>query len=334
MAMAAHFQAPCELPSPVYVKNTFLDVLEAEPATEPAYKSCPADWFAGEGAAGPLGGLAAMARAFAGGEVTREALEAAGHLAPRAGKAGQEDASDAASTTGPSSGDSSAEDEEVCSSAEDAALAVGPEAPPSWSPRLPALPAAEALLSTCCPAVPVAAALPVVAPAPAAAAPSSPVVAWYRVAYLGGISVRQGPSYAAPKTGATLGCNEIVGVSEEVPSPDGCVYLRLSDGRGWVFDDSALMPQDPSVVRGHWQATPAAPPAAVAWAPAEASEIPEDEHSAASVHTRRRRKRGGVRRMAGVRRRRALEEAAAVAAGADDAQEESEEGEEEEVEEP
>merc|ERR1719191_692772 len=128
------------------------------------------------------------------------------------------------------------------------------------------------MLSTSCPAVSVAVALPMV---PAPPVVPSPVVAWYRVAYLGGISVRQGPSYVAPKTGATLSCNEIVGVSEEVPSPDGCVYLRLSDGRGWVFDDSALMPQDPSVVRGHWQTGLAVPPAVLAWGPAAAPEVPE-----------------------------------------------------------
>merc|ERR1719399_886842 len=161
-------------------------------------------------------------------------------------------------------------------------------------------------------------------------------VTWFCVAFAGGpgVVLRYAPHFEAQCTGGILHKNEVFSVNQEITGPDGRVYLHLADGRGWAFDDSALMPQDPSVVRGHWQATPAAPPAAVAWAPAEASEIPEDEHSAASVHTRRRRKRGGVRRMAGVRRRRALEEAAAVAAGADDAQEESEEGEEEEVEEP
>jgi len=32
-------------------------------------------------------------------------------------------------------------------------------------------------------------------------------------------------------------------------SYDGRVYLRLADGRGWVFDDTALIPEDPSVVK-------------------------------------------------------------------------------------
>lgn len=76
-----------------------------------------------------------------------------------------------------------------------------------------------------------------------------------------------GPSYRAPRTGAILERNEVVTISEAIPSADGCVYLRLADGRGWIFDDSGLLPHNPSVRRGHWrQATASAadplPPAA------------------------------------------------------------------------
>lgn len=96
-------------------------------------------------------------------------------------------------------------------------------------------------------------------PAPVAGPPQS----FYRVAYVGGIDVRAGPSVNAPKTGITLRQNEIFAVAETVGgvTPDDLrVYLRLSDGRGWAFDDKALHPHDPSVVRGHWQAAPPPPP--------------------------------------------------------------------------
>lgn len=77
-------------------------------------------------------------------------------------------------------------------------------------------------------------------------------MSWFRVSHIGGVVVRSGPSIQAPLTGAVLACNETVPVAEEVPCSDGRVYLRLSDGRGWIFDDSALMPLDPSVRRGSW----------------------------------------------------------------------------------
>lgn len=43
--------------------------------------------------------------------------------------------------------------------------------------------------------------------------------------------------------------NATLAVAEEILGADGRVYLRLADGRGWAFDDSALFPHDPSVVR-------------------------------------------------------------------------------------
>lgn len=75
---------------------------------------------------------------------------------------------------------------------------------------------------------------------------------WYRVAFLGGIDLRQGPHIDAPRVGITLGQNATFAASEELPQPDGRVYLRLADGRGWAFDDSALYPHDPVVIRGFW----------------------------------------------------------------------------------
>lgn len=100
--------------------------------------------------------------------------------------------------------------------------------------------------------------LPPPPPPPLHAAPSGellssgPVVSWFRVSYLGGLNTRCAPSMEAPLTGFTLPQMETFPVSEEVPGADGRMYLLLADGRGWAFDDSALMPLDPSVKRGNW----------------------------------------------------------------------------------
>merc|ERR1719420_37835 len=75
---------------------------------------------------------------------------------------------------------------------------------------------------------------------------------WYRVSFRGGVNIRVFPHFDANRTGETLVHNEIFPVSDELPGPDGRIYLKLADGRGWVFDDSALLPHDPSVVRGDW----------------------------------------------------------------------------------
>lgn len=80
--------------------------------------------------------------------------------------------------------------------------------------------------------------------------------AWYHVAYLGGIELRVQPNYEAPGTGVTLHQNEVFQSSQEIVGDDGRVYLLLSGGRGWAFDDSALLPHDPSV----WRITGAAAP--------------------------------------------------------------------------
>merc|ERR1719265_2396005 len=64
----------------------------------------------------------------------------------------------------------------------------------------------------------------------------------------------------APLTGATLPKNEFFAVSEEVSSADGRIYLCVADGRGWAFDDSALMPYNPTVVKGRFVPTVMEPP--------------------------------------------------------------------------
>merc|ERR1711972_1060154 len=83
---------------------------------------------------------------------------------------------------------------------------------------------------------------------------------WYRVSFVGGVDLRQGPSVEAPRTGETLCQNATFAAAEELLGADGRFYLRLADGRGWAFDDSALFPHDPSVVRGYWQPVCLAPP--------------------------------------------------------------------------
>mmetsp|Transcript_103423 Transcript_103423/g.126371 ORF Transcript_103423/g.126371 Transcript_103423/m.126371 type:complete len:192 (-) Transcript_103423:188-763(-) len=122
-------------------------------------------------------------------------------------------------------------------------------------------------------------------PAPAPPGPSQPLTMvapanafsgeagrypWYRVAFAGGVDLRHGPSVEAPRTGETLCQNATLAVAEEILGADGRVYLRLADGRGWAFDDSALFPHDPSVVRGYWQPVSVVPPGANAAAVAAA----------------------------------------------------------------
>lgn len=102
---------------------------------------------------------------------------------------------------------------------------------------------------------------------------------WYRVAFVGGVDLRHGPSVEAPRTSETLCQNATFAAAEELLGADGRVYLRLADGRGWAFDDSQLFPHDPSVIRGFWQpvslanpqnsasTTGSVPPAATGGAP-------------------------------------------------------------------
>jgi len=89
-------------------------------------------------------------------------------------------------------------------------------------------------------------------PASSGSMPGNPQACWFRVSYAGGFELRSAPFMDAPLTGVILHQYETFTVSEEVPSRDGRVYLRLADGRGWAFDDSALIPHDPCVKRGGW----------------------------------------------------------------------------------
>jgi len=91
------------------------------------------------------------------------------------------------------------------------------------------------------------------------------------------------------------------------------MYLLLADYRGWAFDDSALMPHDPSVVRGRWS------PADHGISYQSAGHMIAFEQSSMAVgydqaKRRRRRKRGGVKRN---KAKRAREAAAALLAKED-----------------
>lgn len=85
--------------------------------------------------------------------------------------------------------------------------------------------------------------------------PAQPELMWYRVSFIGGIDVRTGPDVNAPKVGITLPCNHTFAADQYFhgDAQDRRLYLRLADGRGWVFDDSAIYPDNPSVRRGYFQ---------------------------------------------------------------------------------
>jgi hypothetical protein len=89
--------------------------------------------------------------------------------------------------------------------------------------------------------------------------------------------------------------NETFAVRERIQGTDGRLYLLLADYRGWAFDDSALMPHDPSVVRGRWSRMDAG-----AAHPSTAHMMAIDQNLIAygneQSKRRRRRKRGGVKR--------------------------------------
>lgn len=72
---------------------------------------------------------------------------------------------------------------------------------------------------------------------------------WYCVAFISGIDIRIEPHVDGRRTGVILQRGTVFAVSESLMGYDGRVYLRLADGRGWVFDDTALIPEDPSVVK-------------------------------------------------------------------------------------
>lgn len=137
------------------------------------------------------------------------------------------------------------------------------------------------------------------------------IVAWYRVAFAGGVALRSGPCVDSARTGGMLFQNETFAVSETLNGLDGRIYLLLADGRGWAFDDSALMPHDPSVIRGRWQPAPQPAPlmpdpsvAPVAPFPTMPYSAPQtwdqslcqEAYDEDATKKRRRRKRGGVKR--------------------------------------
>jgi len=116
----------------------------------------------------------------------------------------------------------------------------------------------------------------------------------YRVSFLGGIALRSCPNVEAPCTGHLLYHNEIFAVHERIQGADGRLYLLLADYRGWAFDDSALMPHDPSVVRGRWSPMDAgASHSSTAHMACDQKLIANEDEPA---KRRRHRKRGGVKR--------------------------------------
>jgi len=154
-------------------------------------------------------------------------------------------------------------------------------------------------------------------------APEAPQVWWYRVSFLGGIALRNAPSIDAPRTGHMLYQNETFAVRERIQGSDGRVYLLLADYRGWAFDDSALMPHDPSVVRGRWSAmdTCASYASGMPLMGFDQSLVMNGQEQ---TKRRRRRKRGGVKRNKN-KRARAQAEAEALLAKDNESEEEAEE---------
>jgi hypothetical protein len=115
----------------------------------------------------------------------------------------------------------------------------------------------------------------------------SPVTGtWYQVLHPGGIQLLSAPCSTAPFTGVSLGYNETFQVSEELPSCDGLMYLRLADGRGWAFDTSALKSQWPCVLRGRWLMCSIS--GTMSW-------VPDSTQTRQRRHPQPRGKRGGKR---------------------------------------
>lgn len=50
------------------------------------------------------------------------------------------------------------------------------------------------------------------------------------------IGIRTEPAMDAEKTGDSISSGEIMSISEEVVGDDGVTYLKLADGRGWIFN--------------------------------------------------------------------------------------------------
>ncbi|CAK8987019.1 unnamed protein product [Durusdinium trenchii] len=50
------------------------------------------------------------------------------------------------------------------------------------------------------------------------------------------LPIRSSSAVDAPTTGGSLGSGEVFAVEQETPGANGVLFLRLADGRGWVFD--------------------------------------------------------------------------------------------------
>lgn len=316
------------------VKNTFLEVGDLKMADPKELKSqsCPIAAFSGcgernwdkESLPGTFTGssdigmseLSKAARMFSTGDIPREAMEAAGLVTRRPLATGL--APESLGNTRPLPPPLLCEPDfpepsmpEVPQwspkvSSVGTMMQAGPVPPPinTTVPRRPLAPLTQVPVTP----VPMAQSQP--QPTPMHLQLGTPVrsSALFRVAYQGGVALRQTPQFDGARTGAMLVHNEVFQVSEEVQGSDGRLYLRLADGRGWAFDDSALMPHDPSVVRGCWaplstpstQSTFTCTPASTVWEPMEEPMTPPGAPAIAEVpetkKKRRRRKRGGVKR--------------------------------------
>jgi len=158
-------------------------------------------------------------------------------------------------------------------------------------PPPPPPPCTTPVLVSSTPCSPVAAGLQ----SPTTTVAGAPPVSWFRVSHPCGLGLRCAPSMSAPLTGINLAPNETFPVAEEVPSSDGRTYLRLSDGRGWVWDDTALSPHFPCVKRGNWTALQSSGPMQML-----TTGLPEGQTSAfpnqrRRMYTQPRGKRGGKR---------------------------------------
>merc|ERR1719433_2132502 len=50
------------------------------------------------------------------------------------------------------------------------------------------------------------------------------------------LDIRSSPDINGPRTHVVMQPGEVFMVSEEREGPEGVLYLKLADGRGWVFD--------------------------------------------------------------------------------------------------
>jgi hypothetical protein len=123
---------------------------------------------------------------------------------------------------------------------------------------------------------------------------------WYVVTFISGIDIRAVPDADGPRTGIILPQHSVFSVSEVVPGVDGRAYLRLSDGRGWVFDDLSYFPDDPSVRRlppaQRVPPPPPPPPFAVPMMPPPPDHSPSIPLEGQPVILQMRGKRGGAKR--------------------------------------